>query len=184
MDQKESMSAELKEYNASLAIASKELLDLQILVKAFGTTGLVAYKIECLVKDLEELTNKYLLGLSDGRFQLTFKISSTDKLNVIITDNGNDVDILALSNGERARVNVATLLAIRKLMQSLSNSRTNLLILDETIENLDVSGKERLIEILLQEENLNTYLISHGFSHPLLEKINVIKENNISRIEK
>ena len=184
LGQKESMSAELKEYNASLAIASKELLDLQILVKAFGTTGLVAYKIECLVKDLEELTNKYLLGLSDGRFQLTFKISSTDKLNVIITDNGNDVDILALSNGERARVNVATLLAIRKLMQSLSNSRTNLLILDETIENLDVSGKERLIEILLQEENLNTYLISHGFSHPLLEKINVIKENNISRIEK
>ena len=68
-------------------------------------------------------------------------------------------------------------------MQSLSNSRTNLLILDETVENLDAEGKERLIEILLKEENLNTFLISHGFSHPLLEKLSVIKDKNISRIE-
>jgi ABC-type multidrug transport system ATPase subunit len=68
-------------------------------------------------------------------------------------------------------------------MQSLSNSRTNLLILDETVENLDAEGKEKLIEVLLEEENLNTFLISHGFSHPLLEKLHILKENNISRIE-
>jgi ABC-type molybdenum transport system ATPase subunit/photorepair protein PhrA len=68
-------------------------------------------------------------------------------------------------------------------MQSLSNSRINLLILDETVESLDAEGKERLIETLLEEEHLNTVLVSHGFSHPLLEKINIIKENNISRIE-
>jgi DNA repair exonuclease SbcCD ATPase subunit len=78
---------------------------------------------------------------------------------------------------------VATLLAIRKLMQTLSNSRTNLLILDETVENLDAEGKEKLIEVLLAEENLNTFLISHGFSHPLLEKLQVVKEKNVSRIE-
>ena len=68
-------------------------------------------------------------------------------------------------------------------MQSLSNSRTNLLILDETVENLDAEGKEKLIEVLLEEQNLNTFLISHGFSHPLLEKVSIVKHNNISRIE-
>jgi DNA repair exonuclease SbcCD ATPase subunit len=78
---------------------------------------------------------------------------------------------------------VATLLAIRKLMQTLSSSRINLLILDETVETLDTDGKEKLVEVLLQEEHLNTFLVSHGFSHPLLEKINVIKRNNISQIE-
>lgn len=155
---------------------------LQILIKTFSPTGLVAYKIECLIKDLEDTTNKYLADLSSGRFQITFKVEA-DKLNVIITDNGKDIDILALSGGERARVNTATLLGIRKLMQSLSNSRINLLILDETIENLDVEGKEKLVEVLLQEEHLNTFVVSHGFSHPLLEKITVIKTNNISRIE-
>jgi ABC-type molybdenum transport system ATPase subunit/photorepair protein PhrA len=65
----------------------------------------------------------------------------------------------------------------------LSSSRINLLILDETVETLDTDGKEKLVEVLLQEEHLNTFLVSHGFSHPLLEKINVIKRNNISQIE-
>lgn len=177
------MRAELKQYTTELVESVIELTNLQVLVKAFSTTGLVAYKIECLVKDLEALTNQYLNTLADGRFQLSFKIASSDKLNVVITDNGRDVDIIALSSGERARVNVATLLAIRKLMQALSNSRTNLLILDETVENLDAEGKEKLIEVLLEEENLNTFLISHGFQHPLLEKIQIVKEANISRID-
>jgi DNA repair exonuclease SbcCD ATPase subunit len=177
------MRSELAEYTAELVTHTSELSNLQVLVKAFSTTGLVAYKIECLVKDLETLTNEYLAELADGRFQLSFKIASSDKLNVVITDNSHDVDILALSSGERARVNVATLLAIRKLMQTLSNSRTNLLILDETVENLDAEGKEKLIEVLLKEENLNTFLISHGFSHPLLEKLQVVKQRNISRID-
>lgn len=177
------METDLKAINNLLIASTKELSTLQVLVKAFSTNGLVAYKVEGLVKDLEELTNEYLSVIAEGRFQLSFKIASSDKLNVVITDNGRDIDILALSSGERARVNVSTLLAIRKLMQSLSNSRTNLLILDETVENLDAEGKEKLVEVLLAEENLNTFLISHGFSHPLLEKINIVKENNISRIE-
>ena len=181
--QMEEMKAELATLNVDLVSQATKLSNLQVLVKAFSTTGLVAYKIECLVKDLENLTNEYLAELADGRFQLAFKIASSDKLNVVITDNSHDVDIIALSSGERARVNVATLLAIRKLMQTLSNSRTNLLILDETVENLDAEGKEKLIEVLLKEENLNTFLISHGFSHPLLEKLQVIKSHNLSRIE-
>lgn len=174
---------ELEVLEQDLLSLTKELSIIQVLVKAFSTTGLVAYKIECLVKDLEELTNEYLTVLAEGRFQLSFRIASADKLNVVITDNGRDIDIIALSSGERARVNVATLLAIRKLMQALSNSRTNLLILDETVENLDAEGKEKLIEILLSENDLNTFLVSHGFTHPLIEKINVVKENNISRLE-
>lgn len=182
---KDQMSEMRRDHSAlveELALKMDELSKLQVLVKTFSTTGLVAYKIECLVKDLEELTNEYLGVLAGGRFQLSFVVVS-DKLNVVITDNGRDIDIVALSSGERARVNVATLLAIRKLMQALSNSRTNLLILDETVENLDAEGKEKLIEVLLEEGSLNTFLISHGFSHPLLEKINIVKENNISRIE-
>jgi DNA repair exonuclease SbcCD ATPase subunit len=181
--QLQEMAAELEEHSFQLNLMNERMSILQVLTKTFSTTGLVAYKIECLVKDLEDITNKYLVDLSDGRFQIGFKVNSSDKLNVIITDNGRDIDINALSGGEKARVNVATLLAIRKLMQTLSSSRINLLILDETVEALDVDGKEKLVEVLLGEEHLNTFLVSHGFSHPLLEKINVIKRNNVSRIE-
>ena len=181
--QMQEMQDELESHLAGLSQVSARLSTLQVLVKTFSSTGLVAYKIECLIKDLEETTNKYLAELSSGRFQISFKIAASDKLNVVITDNGKDIDIIALSGGERARVNAAALLGIRKLMQSLSNSRINLLILDETIENLDTEGKEKLVEVLLAEEHLNTFVISHGFSHPLLEKIQVIKNKNISRIE-
>lgn len=177
------MNAELEVYSSKLHELSEKMSIVNVLTKTFSTTGLVAYKIECLVKDLEEITNKYLIDLSDGRFQIGFKISASDKLNVVITDNGKDIEILALSGGEKARVNVATLLAIRKLMQTLSSSRINLLILDETVETLDVDGKEKLVEVLLKEEHLNTFLVSHGFTHPLLEKVNVSKRNNISQIE-
>jgi DNA repair exonuclease SbcCD ATPase subunit len=177
------MNQELETYSGKLHELSERMSILNVLTKTFSTTGLVAYKIESLVKDLEDITNRYLVDLSDGRFQIGFKISTSDKLNVVITDNGKDIEILALSGGEKARVNVATLLAIRKLMQTLSSSRINLLILDETVETLDTDGKEKLVEVLLQEEHLNTFLVSHGFSHPLLEKINVIKRNNISQIE-
>lgn len=154
--------------------------NLEILRKAFSTNGLVAYKIENLVKELEELTGYYLSELSDGRFTLNFAVSN-DKLNVEITDNGNVIDILALSSGELARVNIATLLGIRKLMSSLSSNKINVLFLDEVMNVLDEVGRERLVDVLLQED-LNTYIVSHQWSHPLLTKIEVQKTRGISGI--
>ena len=155
--------------------------NLEILKKAFSTNGLLAYKIENLVKELEELANTYLGELSDGRFTLEFVVSN-DKLNVQVTDNGKIVDILALSSGELARVNTATLIAIRKLMSSISKSRLNILFLDEVIAVLDDAGREKLVEVLLGED-LNTYVVSHGWTHPLLEKIEVVKDGNVSKLE-
>ena len=173
----------LTQLESEVITLSSRASTLAVLVKTFSNTGLVAYKIECLIKDLELSINYYLTELSSGRFQVYFKIVTGDKLNVIVADNGVDIDILALSGGERARINCATLFGIRKLLQSLSNSTINLLVLDETIESLDLDGKEKLIECLINENYLNTFIISHGFQHPLLEKIQVTKTNNISRIE-
>jgi DNA repair exonuclease SbcCD ATPase subunit len=180
-EQTDEFLAQLEEYSQKLEKNRKLESNLDILKKSFSTNGLLAYKIENLVGDLEEMANVYLAELSDGRFTLEFVVSN-DKLNVQITDAGNVIDILALSSGELARVNTATLLAIRKLMSSISKSKINILFLDEVISVLDDAGKERLVEVLLREE-LNTYLVSHGWSHPLLEKIEVVKEENISRLE-
>ena len=170
-----------EEYDGKLAGNQKLESDLEVLKKSFSTNGLLAYKIENLVGELEEMANEYLAELSDGRFTLEFVVSN-DKLNVQITDNGNVVDILALSSGELARVNTATLIAIRKLMSSISKSKINILFLDEVTNVLDDQGREKLVEVLLRED-LNTYIVSHGWSHPLLEKIEVVKDGNISILE-
>ena len=181
-EQQTDFETQLDELSAGIGELEDKLSHVEILKKAFSTNGLLAYKIENLVKDLEELTNEYLAELSDGRFSLEFVVLN-DKLNVEIDDNGKTVDILALSAGELARVNTSTLLAIRKLMSSISKSRINVLFLDEVTNVLDELGKERLVELLLREENLNTYIVSHGWTHPLLSKIEVIKEDKISRLD-
>ena len=172
---------ELAEFQDILIKQEALLSNLEILKKSFSTNGLLAYKIENLVKELEELANTYLAELSDGRFTLEFVVSN-DKLNVQVEDDGKIVDILALSSGELARVNTATLIAIRKLMSSISKSRLNILFLDEVIAVLDDTGREKLVEVLLSED-LNTYIVSHGWTHPLLEKKEVVKRENISRLE-
>ena len=181
-EQTKEFEQQLVTLQGKLEKISAKLSNLEILKRAFSTSGLIAYKIENLVKDLEDMTNVYLAELSDGRFSINFVVLN-DKLNVEITDNGKTVAITALSSGELTRVNTATLIAIRKLMSSISKSRINVLFLDEVINVLDEAGREKLVEILLKEENLNTYVVSHGWTHPLLEKIEVIKENNISRLE-
>ena len=181
LEQTDEFQQELFELNELLDLEAATTSNLEVLKKAFSTNGLLAYKIENLVKELEELTNYYLAELSDGRFTLEFVVSN-DKLNVQITDNGNIVDILALSSGELARVNTATLIAIRKLMSSISKSRINILLLDEVINVLDDTGREKLVEVLLQEE-LNTYVVSHGWTHPLLDKVEVVKSGNMSKLE-
>jgi len=164
LEQREGYEKQLAESQSKLEELTKKLESLEVLKKAFSTSGLVAYELENLVKDLEQLTNKYLADLSDGRFTLEF-VMSGDKLNVVVTDNGMDINILSTSSGERARINTATLLAIRNLMQSISKSTINVLFLDETVSVLDDFGKERLVEVLLKEHNLNTFVVSHGWSH-------------------
>ncbi|HCD68930.1 MAG TPA: hypothetical protein DEQ56_10685, partial [Bacteroidetes bacterium] len=181
-EQQQDFEDQLATLTAEIKVVQNKFGHIEILKKAFSTNGLLAYKIENLVKDLEELTNEYLAELSDGRFSLEFVVLN-DKLNVEIDDNGKPVDILALSAGELARVNTSTLLAIRKLMSSISKSRINVLFLDEVTNVLDELGKEKLVENLLREENLNTYIVSHGWTHPLLSKIEVVKEDKISHLD-
>ena len=181
-EQTAEFARELEGIEKELSEQEKISTNLEVLKRAFSTNGLIAYKLENLVKEFEDLTNEYLAELSDGRFNINF-IVENDKLNVSLSDNGNNVDILALSSGELARVNTATLISIRKLMSSISKSRINVLFLDEVINVLDEMGREKLVEVLLSEEGLNTYIVSHGWTHPLLEKIEVVKEDNISRLE-
>ena len=182
VEQMDSYKEKLAKSSIDLEALTDELSYLEVLKKAFSTNGLLAYKIESSVKELEAISNYYLTELSGGRFQISYTIGG-DKLNVVITDNGRDITIEALSAGELARVTTSTLLAIRRLMAQISKNKVNLLFLDETIDTLDAEGKEKLIELLLAEQDINVFMVSHTYTHPLLDKIQVIKEDNISRLE-
>ena len=154
---------------------------LNILKKAFSTTGIVAFKLENLTKELEEQINQYLSELSDGQFQVIFRLAG-EKLNIVVINNGIETPIETVSGGEFSRIQTSILLAIRKVMSKIGGNHVNLLFLDEITGVLDDEGKEKLIEVLREEDGLNVFLISHDFTHPLIDKIQIKKENNVSTI--
>ena len=130
LEQTAEFEKELEGITDKLSNVEEKAGHIEVLKKAFSTNGLIAYKIENMVKELEDLANDYLAELSDGRFSINFVVTN-DKLNVEVTDEGNIIEITALSSGELTRVNTATLIAIRKLMSSISKSRINVLFLDD-----------------------------------------------------
>jgi DNA repair exonuclease SbcCD ATPase subunit len=179
LKQLEEFEVELAGVKEELEVEQADLDGLEVLKKVFSTNGLVSYKIESSVKELERIINHYLSEFSD--FQIFFKLDK-DKLNIkVVDDTGLETSIESLSAGELGRVNIATVLAIRSIMSTLTSTKINFLFLDEIVGVLDSEGRERLIEILLGE-NLNTFMVSHEYVHPLVPKLYINKKDKISRI--
>lgn len=174
----------IRQTNVKDAILTKsdQAVSLNILKKAFSTSGIVAFKLESLTKELEVTINYYLSLLSDGQFQVEFTLDK-EKLNITVINNGISTPIETVSGGEFSRIQTSVLLAIRSLLSKLGGSSINLLFLDEITGVLDDEGKEKLVEVLQKEHDLNVFLISHDFTHPLIDKISIIKNNNISSIQ-
>jgi hypothetical protein len=158
------------------------LTNIDVLAKVFGPKGLIAYKLESCVKVFENKVNQYLTEVSNGKFALGFELDEAN-LKVVMYSSGKQVNIKTLSSGELSKVNISTLLSIRSLMSAVSKNSLNALFLDEVVSTIDEDGMEDLIEVLIKEHNLNTFVVSHNYQHPLVEVLKVIKENDISRLE-
>ncbi len=181
-EQKSDFTIRQTAIKADILSKSTQSNALGILKKAFSPSGIVAFKLENLTKELETTINYYLSVLSDGQFQIEFSLDK-EKLNINVIDNGISAPIETMSGGEFSRIQTSILLAIRHLLSKLGGSSTNLLFLDEITGVLDDEGKEKLIEVLQRETELNVFLISHDFTHPLIDKVSIIKDNNVSSIQ-
>ena len=182
IDQKNDFTVRQQSVKDDTLTKSNQINSLNILKKAFSTSGIVAFKLENLTKELEVSINYYLSILSDGQFQVEFKLDK-EKLNISVINNGIATPIETVSGGEFSRIQTSILLAIRSLLSKLGGSSINLLFLDEITGVLDDEGKEKLVEVLQKEGNLNVFLISHDFTHPLIDKVSIVKDDNISSIQ-
>jgi DNA repair exonuclease SbcCD ATPase subunit len=181
-EQKSDFTIRQAEVKSAILVKSAQSNALSILKKAFSPSGIVAFKLESLTKELENTINYYLSMLSDGQFQIEFSLDK-EKLNINVIDNGISAPIETMSGGEFSRIQTSILLAIRNLLSKLGGSSINLLFLDEIMAVLDDAGKEGLIEVLQREKQLNVFLISHEYTHPLIDKVSIIKNNNVSCIQ-
>lgn len=181
LSQSEGLSDKLKVISEELDELELELTDLDILLNAFSSKGVVSYKLESCIKSFEDLINKYLSVMTSGKFALGFELDAT-KLQVVIYNDGYRTSMEGCSSGQQSRISIATLLAIRSLLSAISKVNINLLFLDEVISVIDTDGINTLVELLLTETDLNSIIVSHGYSHPLTAAIEVIQDAEGSRL--
>ena len=89
-----------------------------------------------------------------------------------------------LSTGEQTRINISLIFAIRNILTRLRKElyNINLLYVDEILGVLDFSGKHLLLETL-KSYNLNIFLVSHDYTFPNVELLNLEKKNNKTRVK-
>lgn len=113
------------------------------------------------------------------------KIFNTDALSFKL--DGNDISITyldkpleALSGGEQQKVNFIIQLAIRSMMQDTIGFTSNILVLDEILDNLDKTGCDQIIDFI--SNNLtdieSIFIISHH-----AESLNICNDSSITIIK-
>jgi DNA repair exonuclease SbcCD ATPase subunit len=95
---------------------------------------------------------------------LSHQVEFTHEMTASITQFGRAMDFGNLSNGQRARVNLALSFAFRDVLQQL-HERINICMLDEVLDvGLDgpgVTAAARMLKRKARDENLSLYIISH-----------------------
>lgn len=151
-------------------------------------TYLANTKIEALAgmlnKVLEDLGSDLRVNLS-GYTQLKSG-AVREKISVSILRDGMDAGAFAkFSEGERARVNLASIVAMQRLINGNCDfgKGLDLLCIDEVIDAMDADGLASVFAALNRLE-ATALVVSHGLvqeNYP--HRITVVKENGESRIE-
>ena len=122
----------------------------------------------------------------------SLEVFGTNNLNFAL--DGNSISITydgkeyeSLSGGEKQKVDVILQLSIRDMLCLFLNFSSNIIVLDEITDSLDVIGAQKIFNLI--SNNLNDvetiFIISHhtDFEIPVDGEINIVKgDDKISRI--
>lgn len=115
---------------------------------------------------LSKRAYRYAEKLMDGQITINFDPSSQGRgksfLPVISNDNGGD-SYEKSSKGERARIDLCILLALRDLMESRLTGKFNQIFLDEVFDGLDDEGISAVTNTLRKVfRKKSVFLITHN----------------------
>ena len=106
---------------------------------------------------------EYLTLIRLDHFDITI---TNDRLGmaIILTQNGVEVPIDSLSNGEKTRLSLLILISMLDAMKTVSDSETNLVVLDEAAASFDKSGVEELGNLFAHMKHMgqSIFIITHG----------------------
>ena len=160
LDELEAIKLEAIDYDKINAL-TKKIEHMKFLYKLLTKKDSFVRKV-LLNKNLPFLNQRlshYLTNLG-----LSHQVEFTHQMTASITQFGREMDFGNLSNGQRARVNIALSFAFRDVLQNL-HERINICMLDEVLDvGLDavgVTAAARMLKRKARDENISLYIISH-----------------------
>lgn len=141
---------------------------------------------------LSHITNEFLEAI-DSNIRIAFSGYTIlksgkvrDKISISLIRDGVDCGSFGkFSKGERARVNLANILALHKLtnLNCESGKGLNLLVLDEILDGTDERGLTNIFEALNQLQ-ITALVVTHtNIAENYPYKVVVTKHNGVSRID-
>ena len=149
------------------------------------------YLANTKIEALSRITNEFLVGIGSDiriRFDGYTVLKSgkvREKISISLLRDGVDCGSFGkFSAGEAARVNLATILAMQKLVNANCDDEKglDLLVLDEILEAVDEAGLASMFEAL-NALGGTVLVVSHGnVAEGYPHKLVIVKENGESRI--
>lgn len=149
------------------------------------------YLANTKIEALSRITNEFLIGIGSDiriRFDGYTVLKSgkvREKISISLLRDGVDCGSFGkFSAGEAARVNLATILAMQKLVNANCDDEKglDLLVLDEILEAVDEAGLSSMFDAL-NALGTTVLVVSHGnVAEGYPHKLVITKENGESRI--
>lgn len=192
----DSLKESKKKYEKELnkAISDKEEIERQFNELKVQEATFIEFKTHLAntkINDLSCITNNFLEAIgSDIRIAFSgYTVLKSgkirDKISISLIRDGVDCGSFdKFSEGEKARVNLANILAMHKLtnVNCLDGKGLDLLILDEILEATDESGLANIFEAL-NSLRITSLVVSHGnIAENYPYKLVVNKQNGVSFI--
>ncbi len=160
IDEKEKIKSDVDGVNEKLEI-------LNFWKTAFGNTGIKNLILDEAIPilnakaiELSNMTNNIRVRFTSQQLIKSGDVRNKFNINVLNTKNLSEID--EFSAGEKRLSNIIVLLCLRNLLEVMSNTRINLLLLDEILDSLDEENSN--ISINMIKNNFRDYcilLISH-----------------------
>jgi DNA repair exonuclease SbcCD ATPase subunit len=160
-----------------IEVMERDLAVLEFWVEGFGNKGLKSYLIEAALPEINQLATTYaqrLLGSGSAvrlRATRVLKTRGTEKEEMSVEGSipGCTRKYAGASKGQKKRLDLCLLLALRDMVVRRSAKRFNQLFVDEIFDGTDRSGCEAIAELLREtSETCPVALITHA---PILKGI-------------
>lgn len=164
-DREESMKTmvkKAKDIKKAFNEFKQELSDIELLLDVTDTFR--SLLVKNTVVDLENNTNKILHDYFDAEIQVKFELSDADKLEAIITKDGNEASFTQLSKGQRQLLKLAFGVSIMKCVSNHHGINFNALFMDEALDGLDDVLKVKAFDLLQQlaTEHESVFVVEHN----------------------